>query len=79
MKVAVIGLGSMGMGAALNLLQKGHEVAGVEPREAIRDEFAAAGGIAVATPAELPAGLQAVIVFVVNAVQTTDVLFGAAG
>ncbi len=79
MQVAVIGLGSMGMGAALNLLRKGFRVIGVEPREAVRAEFQAAGGAAVATAAELPAGLEAVIVFVVNAAQTTDVLFGTAG
>jgi 3-hydroxyisobutyrate dehydrogenase-like beta-hydroxyacid dehydrogenase len=75
----VIGLGSMGMGAALNLLRKGHTVTGVEPREAVRAEFSAAGGAAVATAADLPAGLEAAIVFVVNAAQTTDVLFGPSG
>ena len=33
MRVAVIGLGSMGMGAALNLLKaEGLEVAGADPR-----------------------------------------------
>ena len=32
MKLAVIGLGTMGMGAALNLAAKGHEVVGVEIR-----------------------------------------------
>ena len=79
MRVAVIGLGSMGMGAAVNLVRKGHEVTGVEPRDAVRAEFAAAGGTAVATPSDLPGGLEAVVVFVVNAAQTTDVLFGAAG
>jgi putative dehydrogenase len=79
MKVAVIGLGSMGMGAALNLLRAGHDVVGCEPREAGRAEFAAAGGSAVATPAEIPADRQAVVVFVVNAAQTDAVLFGAQG
>ncbi len=79
MKVAVIGLGSMGMGAAQNLLKKGHEVVGVEPREAVRAAFVAEGGAAVARPSGLPAGLEAVVVFVVNAAQTTDVLFGADG
>jgi 3-hydroxyisobutyrate dehydrogenase-like beta-hydroxyacid dehydrogenase len=79
MKVAVIGLGSMGMGAALNLLRKGHDVVGVEPREAARAAFAADGGTAAASPADLPAGLDAVVVFVVNAAQTTDVLFGPSG
>lgn len=79
MKVGVIGLGTMGMGAALNLLRKGHEVTGCEPREPARAEFAAAGGMAVATPAELPADTQAVVVFVVNAAQTEDALFGPNG
>jgi 3-hydroxyisobutyrate dehydrogenase-like beta-hydroxyacid dehydrogenase len=79
MKVAVIGLGSMGMGAALNLMRKGHAVTGVEPRESVRAALAAEGGAAVATPADLPGDLDAVVVFVVNAAQTTDVLFGPSG
>jgi 3-hydroxyisobutyrate dehydrogenase len=79
MKVGVIGLGSMGMGAALNLLAKGHTVSGAEPREAARAEFAAAGGQAVARAADLPDGLEAVVVFVVNAAQANEVLFGADG
>ena len=37
MKVGVIGLGTMGMGAALNLVRKGHSVTGCELREAARD------------------------------------------
>ncbi len=79
MKVAVIGLGTMGMGAAQNLVRNGHEVIGVEPREAVRAELVASGGAAVVRAADLPAELEAVVVFVVNAAQTTDVLFGPAG
>lgn len=79
MKVAVIGLGSMGLGAALNLVKHGHAVTGCELREAARAELLAAGGEAVASPDALPADLEAVVVFVVNAAQTEDVLFGAAG
>ena len=74
MKVGVIGLGTMGMGAALNLLGKGHDVTGCETREAGRTEFMAAGGAAVGSPAEFPADLEAVVVFVVNAAQTETVL-----
>jgi len=44
MKVGVIGLGNMGMGAALNLLHKGHDVIGCETREESRAAFAANGG-----------------------------------
>ncbi len=79
MKVGVIGLGSMGMGAALNLHRKGHAVTGCEPREQARAEFAAAQGKAVASADQLPADLEAVVVFVINAAQTEDVLFGPAG
>ncbi|MBN8888806.1 MAG: 3-hydroxyisobutyrate dehydrogenase [Rhodospirillales bacterium 70-18] len=79
MKVGVIGLGSMGMGAALNLVKHGHEVHGCELREAARAELAQAGGHAVTRAADLPAGLEALIVFVVNAAQANDVLFGPEG
>ena len=79
MKVGVVGLGTMGSGAALNLLRKGHVVTGCDPRDAARDEFAAAGGSVVASAGALPADLDAVVVFVINAAQTEDVLFGANG
>jgi len=79
MKVGVIGLGTMGMGAALNLLRKGHAVTGCDVRDAARAEFTEAGGAAVAKPAELPADTEAVVVFVVNAHQTEDALFGPSG
>jgi 3-hydroxyisobutyrate dehydrogenase-like beta-hydroxyacid dehydrogenase len=79
MKVSVIGLGTMGMGAALNLVRKGHQVTGCDVREAARTELVSAGGAAVGTPAELPADTEAVVVFVVNAAQTEDVLFGPHG
>jgi putative dehydrogenase len=79
MKVGVIGLGSMGMGAALSLLRAGHEVMGCEPREVGRAEFEAAGGRAVARAADLPEGLEALVVFVVNAAQAEEVLFGDQG
>ena len=75
MKVGVIGLGSMGGGAALNLVRAGHEVAGVELRAAARDELRAAGGTPVEACRDLPAGLDAIVVFVVNAAQVEQVLF----
>jgi 3-hydroxyisobutyrate dehydrogenase-like beta-hydroxyacid dehydrogenase len=78
-KVGVIGLGSMGMGAAVNLAAKGHAVFGCDVREAARGEAAATGATAISLPAELPADTEAVVVFVVNAAQTEDVLFGPDG
>ncbi len=79
MRVGVIGLGSMGMGAALNLQRKGHAVSGCDIRAAAREELAAAGSSAVAKAAELPRDTEAVIVFVVNALQAEEVLFGPDG
>ncbi len=80
MRVAVIGLGSMGMGAAQSLLKApGMEVTGVDPRPEPRAEFAAAGGAALARAAEIPEGTGAVLVLVVNAAQAGEALFGAGG
>ncbi|MBR0645183.1 L-threonate dehydrogenase [Plastoroseomonas hellenica] len=79
MRVGVIGMGSMGMGAALSLLHAGQDVTGCDMREAARAEFAAAGGRAVASPDALPEGTEALVVLVVNAQQTEAALFGEAG
>jgi putative dehydrogenase len=80
MRAAVIGLGAMGMGAALNLLKApGIEVAGCDPRNAACDEFAAAGGTAVTRAADLPAGTEAALLLVVNARQVEAAVFGADG
>ena len=77
-KVGVIGLGTMGMGAALNLVRKGHQVTGCDVRDVALAELTAAGGTAVASRL-VPHGTEAVVVFVVNAAQTEDVLFGPQG
>ena len=79
MRVGVIGLGSMGMGAALSLLRAGVEVTGCDFRASARDEFIAAGGAAVAKASELPVGMEALVVLVVNAAQTEAAVFGPEG
>jgi 3-hydroxyisobutyrate dehydrogenase-like beta-hydroxyacid dehydrogenase len=79
MKIGVIGLGSMGMGAALSALRAGLEVTGVDPRAAARDAFIAEGGQAVASAALLPEGIAGLVVLVVNAAQTEAALFGPNG
>ena len=79
MRVGVIGLGSMGMGAALSALRAGHAVTGCDLREASRAEFAAAGGGAAASADALPEATEALVVLVVNAAQTEAALFGAKG
>lgn len=79
MKVAVIGLGTMGMGAAGSLLRAGHDVTGCETRDTTRAAFETMGGRAVARACDLPGDTEAVVVFVVNAAQTEAVLFGEDG
>ncbi|MFZ5783599.1 MAG: L-threonate dehydrogenase [Pseudomonadota bacterium] len=77
--VAFVGLGSMGLGMAKNLLKHGHKVVGVDPSAAARDAFLAAGGVAASSPAEAATGADAVVVAVVNAQQVESVLFGEDG
>jgi 3-hydroxyisobutyrate dehydrogenase-like beta-hydroxyacid dehydrogenase len=79
MRVGVIGLGAMGMGAALSCLRAGLATAGCDLREAARPAFITAGGSACASPAELPDGTEAVVTLVVNAAQTEAALFGEHG
>lgn len=77
-KVAVIGLGSMGYGIAQSALRAGHEIFGSDVNPARCDAFVAEGG----SPGDLAAvagDLDAVIVVVLNAQQTEDVLFGVDG
>ncbi len=79
MKTGVIGLGTMGMGAALSLVKAGHETYGCDLRESARSELVAGGGHSVGRPVDLPDDLDAIVLFVVNAAQAEDVLFGQLG
>jgi 3-hydroxyisobutyrate dehydrogenase len=77
--LGVVGLGSMGLGAALSALRAGIPTWGCDLRPGPREALAAAGGHAVAAPADLAAHCDVVMLLVVNAAQTEDVLFGAGG
>jgi 3-hydroxyisobutyrate dehydrogenase len=77
--IAFIGLGSMGLGMAKNLVKQGHKVVGVDPSEAARTAFAEAGGAVAASPAEAAGTADVVIVAVVNDKQVEAVLFGDNG
>ena len=77
--VAFVGLGSMGLGMAKNLLKHGHKVIGVDPSAAAREAFVAAGGTTATTPAEAAKTADVVIVAVVNAQQVEAVLYGEGG
>ncbi len=78
-KVGVIGLGSMGLGVARTLVAKGFAVHACDVRPEVVASFAAEGGIAAADPAAVGREVSIAIVLVVNADQTDQVLFGAAG
>ncbi|WP_299360675.1 L-threonate dehydrogenase [uncultured Paracoccus sp.] len=79
MAAAVIGLGSMGLGAALSLVRAGIPTTGTDLRPEALAELRAAGGSTAATAAEAAVGADAVLVYVVNAQQTEAVLFGPGG
>ena len=74
--LGVVGLGSMGWGAAVSALRRGITTWGSDTRSDVLERFASAGGHMASTPAELAAHCDVVIILVVNAAQTEDVLFG---
>jgi 3-hydroxyisobutyrate dehydrogenase len=78
-KIAVIGLGSMGLGMALSLLRAGHAVTGYDVSPTATEAFAADGGATAASAAEAASGADAVLSVVVNAAQTEALLFGENG
>jgi 3-hydroxyisobutyrate dehydrogenase len=78
-KVAVIGLGAMGMGMACSLLRAGFDVAGFDISDDAVAHFAEKGGRAARTPAEAVASASVVVAVVVNAAQTEAILFGPDG
>lgn len=77
--VGVIGLGSMGMGVARTLVSKGFPAHAFDIRASARNAFTKAGGTAHRNPAEMASHCDVVVVLVVNAKQTSDVLLGKNG
>ncbi len=77
--VGVIGLGSMGMGVARTLVSKGFPTHAFDIRASARNAFAKAGGTAHRSPADMAAQCDVVIILVVNAKQTSDVLLDRNG
>jgi 3-hydroxyisobutyrate dehydrogenase len=78
-RVAVIGLGSMGLGMASSLLRAGFDVAGCDVSLEAVARAVEAGVQGTATPAEAAADAGVVVSVVVNAAQTEEVLFGRGG
>jgi putative dehydrogenase len=78
-RVGLIGLGAMGAGMAGSLRRAGADVHVCDARDGVAAAFAAQGGTACKTPAELAARCEVIVSVVVNAAQTESVLFGANG
>ena len=77
-RMAIFGLGSMGLGVGNSLLRAGILAHGFDVRSDVQASFIASGG-AVGTPAQIASDLSTVITVVLNAAQTEDVLFGKPG
>lgn len=76
-RIAVIGLGSMGMGMAKSLLRAGLDVVGFDIADAVRQAFVDAGGTVADSVAAAATDAAVVISVVVNAAQTKAVLADA--
>ncbi|RWL20388.1 MULTISPECIES: L-threonate dehydrogenase [Mesorhizobium] len=79
LRVAVIGLGSMGFGMAASLRRAGFEVTGFDINEQMVARLVANGGRGAQTPAQAAQAADVVVSVVVNAAQTEAILFGADG
>lgn len=77
-KIAVFGLGSMGMGMARSLLAAGHQVHGFDLNAEAAKRFETFGG-APAVADKMAGDLDIVVSVVLNGAQTRSVLFGEAG
>ena len=77
--LGVVGLGSMGMGAACSAVRQGTPTWGFDPRAEAVATFAQAGGHGATSVGELAEHSDVVLVLVVNAAQTESVLFGEGG
>jgi putative dehydrogenase len=77
--IGVIGLGAMGLGMASSLRRAGYTVHVCDVRSEAAKAFAADGGVACTSPAELARACPIVVSVVVNATQTEAVLFGESG
>ena len=77
-KIAVIGLGSMGLGMAQSILRAGHTTYGYDLNPKQVGALHKAGGAEGALD-QIAGNLDAVVIVVLNAAQTKEVLFGAQG
>ena len=77
--IGIIGLGRMGMEAAIKYIDEGYKVFGYARRPEVIKEFTATGGIAVKNSREVAEKSGKVIVYVLNDQQVIDVVTGPDG
>jgi 3-hydroxyisobutyrate dehydrogenase len=77
--VAVVGLGSMGLGMARSALRAGFTVRGFDVNPDALHALETDGGVATTAPGDAADGADIAVVVVVNAAQTETVLFGNDG
>ena len=75
-KILVIGLGSMGYGIAQSLKRSGYEVYGKDINTDQENKFIKDGGLTGKVPYDI---LEAVIIVVLNEMQTREIIFGEDG
>lgn len=77
--VAIVGLGSMGLGMARSLVRAGFAIKGFDVNAQALNALEAAGGTSAESPAAAAANAGIAVIVVVNAAQTETVLFGENG
>jgi L-threonate 2-dehydrogenase len=77
--IGLIGLGAMGKGMAGSLRRAGYLVHACDVRAEVAQAFAAEGGVACSTPADVAAHCDIIVSVVVNAAQTEELLFSNNG
>ncbi|WJH37755.1 NAD(P)-dependent oxidoreductase (plasmid) [Aliirhizobium terrae] len=75
MKIAFIGLGSMGTPMARNLISAGFDLSGYDMSARALDTFERNGGKPASTAAKAAVGAEVAVLMVVNAAQAEQVLF----
>ena len=79
MKVAFIGMGTMGVGMAMNILSAGHELT-VHNRTREKEEIlAAAGANRAASPQEAAAGAEIIVICVSDTPDVEEIILGDTG
>jgi putative dehydrogenase len=77
--IGIIGLGRMGMAAAIKYIAEGYNVIGYARRPEVIKEFTAAGGMAMRNSREVAEKSGKVIVYVLNDQQVIHVVAGPDG